>query len=276
MSEEMKEEIKEKNSLKTCFVIMPISDVDGYDKGHFTRVYEHIIKPACVKAGFNPKRADDTSKANVIIVDILQEILKADVAICDISARNANVFFELGFRQAFNKKTVLIKDDKTIMPFDIYGIRTIFYKSSLRIDEVYKSITEIEKALIETDKAEAKDINSFISLLSVEKASLSSEHTLSLDASVILNSINGLKEKLAYQISNSTISYASLNKKVYANCNIGDTISYYKKTQKNGKYKNDVGIGKIIEELNADYYLVSDNKNGINELVHKNSIIRTL
>ena len=46
MSEETQEDIKEKNSLKTCFVIMPISDVDGYEKGHFGRVYEYLIKPA--------------------------------------------------------------------------------------------------------------------------------------------------------------------------------------------------------------------------------------
>lgn len=32
--------------LKTCFVIMPISDVDGYEKGHFIRVYDYLIKPA--------------------------------------------------------------------------------------------------------------------------------------------------------------------------------------------------------------------------------------
>lgn len=33
--------------LKKCFVIMPISDVDGYPKGHFNRVYDYIIVPAC-------------------------------------------------------------------------------------------------------------------------------------------------------------------------------------------------------------------------------------
>lgn len=32
---------------KKCFVIMPISDVDGYPKGHFNRVYDYIIVPAC-------------------------------------------------------------------------------------------------------------------------------------------------------------------------------------------------------------------------------------
>ena len=38
---------------KKCFVIMPISDADGYDKGHFNRVYEYLIKPACEEAGFD-------------------------------------------------------------------------------------------------------------------------------------------------------------------------------------------------------------------------------
>ncbi len=63
---------------KKCFVIMPISDAEGYDKGHFTRVYEHLVKPAVIEAGFEPMRADDTSKANFIVVDILKQILESD------------------------------------------------------------------------------------------------------------------------------------------------------------------------------------------------------
>ena len=69
---------------KKCFVIMPISDAEGYDKGHFTRVYEHLVKPAVIEAGFEPMRADDTSKANFIVVDILKQILESDMAICDL------------------------------------------------------------------------------------------------------------------------------------------------------------------------------------------------
>lgn len=89
---------------KTCFVIMPISDVDGYDSGHFTRVYEHLIKPACEQAGFKPERADETPRTDVIMAGILKKIIACDIAICDLSSRNANVFYELGLRHAFNKK----------------------------------------------------------------------------------------------------------------------------------------------------------------------------
>ena len=48
---------------KKCFVIMPISDTDGYDNGHFTTVYNHLIKPAVMRAGFESIRADDTAQA---------------------------------------------------------------------------------------------------------------------------------------------------------------------------------------------------------------------
>lgn len=181
---------------KRCFVIMPISDTEGYDKGHFNRVYEHLIKPACEQAGFEPIRADDTSKANMIMVDILQKILECDMAICDLSSRNPNVFYELGFRQAFNKKTVLIKDIKTAMPFDISGIRTLPYNENLRIDEVKKTVPEIAKCITETFDADDKEVNSLLQLLSVEKPAILPEKvTLSQDSSMILNAIEELNNK---------------------------------------------------------------------------------
>ena len=87
----------QEEELKRCFVIMPISDVDGYAPGHFDRVFKHIIEPACKHSGYEAIRADVTAKTNVIIVDILRNALNCEMAICDLSARNPNVFYELGF-----------------------------------------------------------------------------------------------------------------------------------------------------------------------------------
>lgn len=178
---------------KKCFVIMPISDVDGYPKGHFNRVYDYIIVPACKQEGYEPIRADATSKSNVIIVDILRNILECDMAICDLSSRNPNVFYELGFRQAFNMKTVLMKDDQTDRPFDVSTIRSINYESSLRIDLVNKAITELTKALKETNEMSEKEPNSLLKLLSIDNpAKLPDRQTLSLDSSLILQAIQDL------------------------------------------------------------------------------------
>lgn len=183
---------------KNCFVIMPISDTDGYDEGHFNRVYKHLIKPACEEAGFKPIRADDISKANMIMIDILQKILECDMAICDLSSRNPNVFYELGLRQAFNKKTVLIKDTKTTIPFDISGIRTLSYNESLRIDEVKTTISNIVTCINETFTAGDKDVSSLLQLLSIkEPATLLKGATLSAESNIILNEIRNIKNLIA-------------------------------------------------------------------------------
>ena len=181
--------------LKRCFVIMPISDVEGYPKGHFDRVYKHIIEPACRQVGYEPIRADETSKTNVIIVDILKNILACDMAICDLSARNPNVFYELGFRQAFNKKTVLMKDEKTDRPFDISAIRSFEYQSSLRIDLVNEAIEKLAKALTETEAMTEEETNSLLKLLAINSpAKLPQSLKLSEDSSLILQAIRDLSD----------------------------------------------------------------------------------
>ena len=76
-----------KNNNKDCFVIMPISDADGYEKGRFLRVYEDIVKPAVEAADFTSRRADEVKETNFIHLDILKKLIDAPIAICDLSSR---------------------------------------------------------------------------------------------------------------------------------------------------------------------------------------------
>ena len=82
------------------------------DHGRSNRVYEHLLKPRCSKAGFTPIRADEVAKTNYIIIDILRKIIESDLVLCRHSASNPNVLYELGIRQAFNKPVTLVKDSK--------------------------------------------------------------------------------------------------------------------------------------------------------------------
>jgi hypothetical protein len=180
----------------TCFVIMPISDIEGYEKGHFTRVFQHLIKPACEKAGFKPIRADDEIITNYIVIDIIRKILESDIVICDLSSTNPNVMYELGIRQSFNKKSVLIKDVKTSRIFDIQGLRTIDYDENLRIDEVQKNIENISKTLRETYENEKHEINSIIQLLSIKPAEITTSIEISKESSIIIESLNEISNRL--------------------------------------------------------------------------------
>lgn len=248
---------------KKCFVIMPISDVDGYPKGHFNRVYDYIIVPACKQEGYEPIRADATSKSNVIIVDILRNILECDMAICDLSSRNPNVFYELGFRQAFNMKTVLMKDDQTDRPFDVSTIRSINYESSLRIDLVNKAITELTKALKETNEMSEKEPNSLLKLLSIDNpAKLPDRQKLSLDSSLILQAIQDLSLDMHRSMNQKRIidgGNARSNEVMLPNgqiAKIGDHIFDNKKKME---------IGEIVDVDSNAIFL--RNSKGVMELI---------
>lgn len=179
---------------KICFVVMPISDQDGYEKGHFKRVYEHLIKPAVEVAGFKAVRADDEYKTNNIILDIIRKIIESDHVICDLSARNANVFYELGIRQAFDKSITLIKDNKTPRVFDVSGIRTIDYDDNLRIDNIQNKITEIAQSIKETVSHQDSDSleNSIIKQLAIKAAQPAPNTEVSLDTKIILEYLNNI------------------------------------------------------------------------------------
>lgn len=229
---------------KKCFVIMPISDVDDYPNGHFNRVYEHIIIPACEQEGYEPIRADATSKSNVIIVDILKNILNCEMAICDLSSRNPNVFYELGFRQAFNMKTVLMKDEKTDRPFDISSIRSINYESSLRIDLVNKAISELAKALKETKEMSEHEPNSLLKLLSIENpAKLPDRQELSGDSSLILQAIQELSLDMHRSLSRKRVIDGG-------NANLNDTMLPNGQIVRMGDHifdrKKDKEIGEVV------------------------------
>jgi len=181
---------------KSCFIIMPISDQEGYEQGHFTRVYNHLLKPACEQAGFNAVRADDEVKANYIVIDMIKKILDSDMVVCDLSSKNPNVLYELGLRQAFNKKVVLIKDIKTTRIFDIQGLRTIDYDETLRIDKIQKNVNEISKALKETFESQGEDFNSLIQLLSIKPAVLPHTLEISKESTLILDALNNISNQL--------------------------------------------------------------------------------
>lgn len=187
---------KNENITKTCFVIMPIADMEDYEPGHFLRVYEHLVKPACHSAGFEASRADFVAASNYIIIDILKKILDSDMVICDLSGRNPNVLYELGVRQAFNLPTVLIKDVKTPKIFDIQGLRYTEYNHALRIDEVEKERERIKQSLIETAE-NPHDINSMIQLLGVQPAPLPNKLEISNETSVILESLKDISLRLS-------------------------------------------------------------------------------
>ena len=156
-----------------CFVIMPISEREEYGPDHFRRLYEDVFKPACVQAGFVAVRADDVKKTNMIVLDVLEKLISAPMAICDLSTRNPNVMFELGVRQAFDKPVVLVQEVGTPPIFDIQPLRYIEYRRELLYQNVLGDQQNIAQAIRDTYDdalADRRSINSLVRLLSLAQA----------------------------------------------------------------------------------------------------------
>ncbi|WP_421311399.1 hypothetical protein [Aeromonas sp. 603757] len=189
----MAEESEQTQAKKaSCFVIMPISDQMGYEQGHFSLVYEDIIKPAIELAGMETIRADETINTNLIQLDILRKVIDSDIAICDMSAKNPNVFYELGVRQAFDKPTVLMIDEATTAPFDVSSLRYVTYSKEMKYRDVKSAVMKLADTLRDTySKREDKtEINSLIRLMELTSpAQLSSSDLSEEDKSSILHEI---------------------------------------------------------------------------------------
>lgn len=238
---------------KKCFVIMPIADHPNYDNGHFNRVYEHLIRPACFKAGYEAVRADDSKASHLIMFDILKNIVECDMAICDLSTKNANVFYELGLRQAFNKKTVLITDGIEKEPFDIAGFRYVKYSSSLRIDTVNNNILDIISMINETETANENDINSIVSILKISPANIDKSTTtpLTQENALIFSALRDINlnlSKLKSSVNNNTSNNITLTDVLKRN---DDPFRHY-------SYRtNDKYLGKL-NSINSDFLNFSE------------------
>ena len=164
-----------------CFVIMPISKQAGYEENHFDLVYADIIKPAIDSVGMTSIRADEVKNTNLIHLDILRKVIETPIAICDMSAKNPNVFYELGMRQAFDMPTVLIKDANTEAPFDISGLRYVTYDRDMGYREVLRAINELKAALTDTynKRDDRSEVNSLVRLLEISSPATLSNSGLS-------------------------------------------------------------------------------------------------
>jgi hypothetical protein len=106
------------------FVIMQFSPP-------YNELYTEVIQPVCESFGFEVVRADEIYGPGLIISDIEQNLVQANIIIADVTPVNANVYYELGYAHALRKETILVAERETKLPFDISPFRTLFYENSI-------------------------------------------------------------------------------------------------------------------------------------------------
>jgi hypothetical protein len=148
-------DIVEKNK---CGIVMPISSIDGCTAEHWTEILS-IIKDSIISSGFEPNLVSDADDSGIIQKRIIHNLYSNEIVVCDVSAKNPNVMFELGMRLAFDKPTIIIKDDKTEYTFDTSIIEHITYPRDLRFNKIIAFKDALKKKIIATYEKSVQDPN---------------------------------------------------------------------------------------------------------------------
>ncbi|MCT4328043.1 RNA helicase [Elizabethkingia anophelis] len=277
-----------KDKQPTCGIIMPISLIDNCPPEHWADVLG-ILKDVCTTNDFTPNLVSDADDIGVIHNRIIENIYSSDIVICDVSCKNANVMFELGMRLAFDKPTIIIKDDLTGYSFDTSLIEHLEYPRDLRFTSINRFKDSLGKKLTATFEKSKSDPNysTFLKNFGKYKIAHLEDKEVSTDT-FILNAIEELRRDVSV-IKNVSLHdrednvRISLGRSINSSRELTDearTIfkkivqEYIKKNNLMAKPKEmDIMLPDIIEELekNEELKLIAGNSSNFRRLV-KDSI----
>ncbi|NOQ25832.1 MAG: RNA helicase [Bacteroidales bacterium] len=205
-----------KNTKPKCGIIMPISQIGSYSAEHWSEVLS-ILKDTIKDCDFEPNLVSDADDIGIIQKRIIQNIYSNEIIVCDVSAKNSNVMFELGMRLAFDKPTIIIKDSKTDFSFDTSIIEHLMYPSDLRFSQINIFKEKLAEKIRATYDKSVNDshYSTFLKSFGQYKIAKLEEKEVTSEA-FILKSLDELKSQinqLSYQNQDNLYRENILNKK---------------------------------------------------------------
>lgn len=107
-----------------AFVLMPFSS-------DFDDVYKLGIKSVADELGVVAERVDEQHFSETMLERIYRQIEQADFIIADMTGKNANVFYEVGYAHAKGKLCALITREASDIPFDLQHHAHVVYGGSV-------------------------------------------------------------------------------------------------------------------------------------------------
>jgi hypothetical protein len=123
---------------RTCFIIGPIGEPGSDVRQAADDFMQYIVNtcPALKELDYSePIRADQLNEPGRITSQVIKLLIEAELVIADLTGNNPNVYYELSLRHAIGKPVIHMKEDDTILSFDVRDNRTISYTMHARIAE---------------------------------------------------------------------------------------------------------------------------------------------
>ncbi len=134
-----------------AFVLMP------FDTG-FTDIYKFGIKQTAEDFDVVAERVDEQHFSETILERVYRQIENSDFIIAEMTGKNPNVFYEVGYAHAKGKLCALITQDAADIPFDLKHHTHVVYDGSIA-DLKQKLGPKIQWLKEETAKKKMETIN---------------------------------------------------------------------------------------------------------------------
>lgn len=117
-----------------CFMVMPFgkkptnsSDPKIPGQINFDALWDRALRPMIEELGYEPIRADQ-DVGSLIVQEMIERLAYADLVIAEMTILNANVYYEVGVRQAAQREgCVLIAANWAQQAFDVDQMRRVTY-----------------------------------------------------------------------------------------------------------------------------------------------------
>ncbi|MHC4745354.1 MAG: hypothetical protein ACYS8Z_25865 [Planctomycetota bacterium] len=119
-------EDKSNRKVGAAFVIMPFDE--SYDE-----IYSKGIEEVVEEKGYRCTRVEEQYLSGQIIDAIRRNILESDIIIAEMTDRNPNVYYEVGYAHGVQKYPILLTKDAGQLPFDVDGYQRLVYEGSSEV-----------------------------------------------------------------------------------------------------------------------------------------------
>jgi hypothetical protein len=243
----MNEVSQSTDRLPVCGIIMPISATDGYPTSHWGEV-KSIIDDAIGDAGFKPNLVSASDEVTIIHKNIIRNLYENPMVVCDVSSKNPNVMFELGVRLAFDRPTIVIKDERTVYSFDTSPIEHITYPTDLRFHHIVQFKSRLTQKIVGTYEQAQKDpeFSTFLMHFGNFKIKKLSEHEIPQDDFIIKKIV-----EISDQIADLSANQRATSAKIESGKTLADlmTLADAARTQAAGALRWSNLPSSIITEI---------------------------
>ncbi|MBN2071863.1 MAG: hypothetical protein JW814_10440 [Candidatus Krumholzibacteriota bacterium] len=108
---------------KKAVILMPFKNNDN------EMVYDYVIEPSLRECGYSVYKADEVCRTGDIAVEVISQIVDADLVIVETTEANPNVYYELGICHTLGKNTIPIARGLDRVPFYMKQQRILTYES---------------------------------------------------------------------------------------------------------------------------------------------------